>query len=415
MAFIDEMTVHVRAGRGGNGVVRWLHEKFKEFGGPSGGDGGRGAHVYVKAVRDTTQLARYKNIKEFNAPNGEAGGNNSKHGSNGDDMYINVPVGSVITNKSTKEVYKLNQEGEEIQILKGGNGGLGNERFKSSTNQTPEEWTPGKNGEEADFYIEVELIADAGLVGLPNAGKSSLLNALTKAQAKIGAYQFTTLEPNLGALYNYILADIPGLIEGASEGRGLGHKFLRHIKRTKMLFHCISLEHETAEEIQRVYKTIRKELEDYHPDMVLKKEVILLTKSDVYTPAVLTEKVAEIKKKIVEWKNKEVLTVSVYDIDSLKNLSDFLTKEFAENNKRELEALEISGGKTHDEMADEIGNFENDSAQKVAKAMKKMERKPRVVKPKKDVIKKGSKGGKASSRTSGKVDSKTAKSRTNKK
>ena len=407
MAFIDEMTVHVRAGRGGNGVVRWLHEKFKEFGGPSGGDGGRGAHVYVKAVRDTTQLARYKNIKEFNAQNGEAGGNNSKHGANGEDMYIDVPVGSVITNKSSKEVYKLNQEGETIQILKGGNGGLGNERFKSSTNQTPEEWTPGKNGEEADFYIEVELIADAGLVGLPNAGKSSLLNALTKAQAKIGAYQFTTLEPNLGALYNYILADIPGLIEGASEGRGLGHKFLRHIKRTKMLFHCISLEHETVDEIQSVYKTIRKELEDYHPDMVLKKEVILLTKSDVYTPTALAEKIAEIKKKIVEWKNKEVLTVSVYDIDSLKNLSDFLTKEFAENNKKELEELENLGGKTHDEVADEIGNFENDGAQKVAKAMKKMERKPRAIKPKKDVIKKGGKGSK--------TDGKVTKSRTNKK
>lgn len=397
MAFIDEMTVHVRAGRGGNGVVRWLHEKFKEFGGPSGGDGGRGAHVYVKAVRDTTQLARYKNIKEFNAPNGEAGGNNSKHGGNGEDMYIDLPVGSVITNKSTKEVYRLNQEGEKIQILKGGNGGLGNERFKSSTNQTPEEWTPGKNGEEADFYIEVELIADAGLIGLPNAGKSSLLNALTKAHAKIGAYQFTTLEPNLGALYDYVLADIPGLIEGASEGRGLGHKFLRHIKRTKMLFHCISLEHETVDEIQTVYKTIRKELEDYHPDMVLKKEVILLTKSDVHTPTALAEKVAEIKSTMKEWKGKDVLVVSVYDIDSLKQLSDFLTKEFAEANKKEQEEKEISDAKAEKDA--EIGNFDTAGVQKVAKAMKKIARKPRVVKPKKD----------------SKTNAGGAKSRTNKK
>ncbi len=406
MAFIDEMTVHVRAGRGGNGVVRWLHEKFKEFGGPSGGDGGRGAHVYVRAVRDTTLLARYKNVKEFNAPNGEAGGNNSKHGANGEDMHIDLPVGTVITNNFTKEVYKLDKEGQEIMILKGGNGGLGNERFKSSTNQTPEEWTPGKNGDEGEFYIEVELIADAGLIGLPNAGKTSLLNALTKAHAKVGAYQFTTLEPNLGALYNYVLADIPGLIEGASEGRGLGHKFLRHIKRTKMLFHCISLEHETAEEIAVVYKTIRKELEEYHPDMVGKKEVILLTKTDVCMPTELAGKVADAKKKIKEWKDKDVLTVSVYDIDSLKNLSDFLTKEFAENNAKEI-------ADTHDEDADVIGDFNDVGEQKAAKLAKKAARKPRLVaKPSKDA--KAKKGGKRASAKDAK-DANAAKSRTNKK
>jgi GTP-binding protein len=400
MAFIDEMTVHVRAGRGGNGVVRWLHEKFKEFGGPSGGDGGRGAHVYVRAVRDTTLLARYKNVKEFNAPNGEAGANNSKHGANGDDMYIDLPVGSVITNKFTKEIYKLDKEGQEIKILKGGNGGLGNERFKSSTNQTPEEWTPGKNGEEAELYIEVELIADAGLIGLPNAGKSSLLNALTKAHAKVGAYQFTTLEPNLGALYNYVLADIPGLIEGASEGKGLGHKFLRHIKRTKMLFHCISLEHESADEISAVYKTIRKELEDYHPDMVDKKEVILLTKSDVYTPTLLAEKVANIKSSIKEWKQKDVLVVSVYDIDSLKKLTDFLTKEFAENNRKEEEEKEKNDAAVAG--ADMIGNFKDKATSGNKNGNKEKTRKKRVVR-------------RTGANKRDKPDVKSAKSRTNKK
>lgn len=333
MAFIDEISVHIRAGRGGNGVVRWLHEKFKEFGGPSGGDGGRGGHVFVRGLRDTLLLVRYKNTKEFNAENGQPGGGNSKHGANGEDLYIDLPVGSVIKNLSTDEVYRLDQEGQTIQILKGGNGGLGNEHFKGSTNQRPEEWTPGKNGEEAPFYIEVELIADAGLIGLPNAGKSSLLNALTKADVKVGAYQFTTLEPNLGSLYGYILADIPGLIEGASEGKGLGHKFLRHIRRTKTLIHCISLEHQTTEEIASAYRTIRKELETYDPEMANKEELILLTKTDLVHPDELATRVADIKSAMPEWKGKEVHAISIYDIEALKVLSDFLTKNIPKMEK----------------------------------------------------------------------------------
>ncbi len=327
MAFIDEMTVHIRAGRGGNGVVRWLHEKFKEFGGPAGGDGGRGGHVYIKGIRNTQLLARYKNIKEFNAENGEPGANNSKHGANGDDLYIELPVGSVVTNKSSGEVYRLDEDGQEIQILKGGNGGLGNERFKSSTNQTPEEWTPGKNGEEADFYVEVELIADAGLIGLPNAGKSSLLNALTKADVKVGGYEFTTLEPNLGALYGYILADIPGLIEGASDGKGLGHTFLRHIRRTRVLLHCVSLEGD-IDAIKNSYETIRNELASYDLEMTKKREIVILTKSDTVLPEELKEKISAIKKTLGS--KKEFLIVSVYDIDSIKQLNDTLTKELAD-------------------------------------------------------------------------------------
>lgn len=333
MAFIDEMTVHIKAGRGGNGVVRWLHEKFKEFGGPAGGDGGRGGNVYIRGFRDTMLLARYKNIREFSAKDGVPGGSNSKHGANGEDLYIDLPVGSVVTNKSTKDIFRLDEEGQVIQILKGGNGGMGNERFKGPTNQTPEEWTPGKNGEEADFYIEVELIADAGLIGLPNAGKSSLLNALTKADVKVGAYQFTTLEPNLGALFGKILADIPGLIEGASEGKGLGHKFLRHIRRTKVLIHCISLEHGDADAIFDAYKTVRDELESYDHEMATKKEIILLTKTDTVDPSELKKRIADISKKFKKEKvlvnhdksAKEILVVSAYDVDSLKKLSEYIS------------------------------------------------------------------------------------------
>lgn len=223
MAFVDEMRIHMRAGNGGRGIVSWLHEKGKEYGGPAGGDGGNGGNVYVKAVRDIGILAKYRHEKEFSAEKGENGKSKSMHGRNGDDCEILLPVGSVVTNLSTKKTVELLVEGERVLLLNGGRGGYGNEHFKGSKNIRPYEWTPGKPGEEADFFIELRLVADAGLIGLPNAGKSSLLNELTNATAKIGNYQFTTLEPNLGDFYGYILADIPGLIEGASEGKGLGH------------------------------------------------------------------------------------------------------------------------------------------------------------------------------------------------
>jgi GTP-binding protein len=213
MKLVDELRVHIRAGRGGNGVERWLHERGKEFMGPAGGDGGRGGDVFVRGVSDINILAKYKNTKEFVAEDGDAGSRNSRHGANGADLIIDLPVGSIITNLSDKKKFQLLSAGELIKILSGGNGGFGNEHFKGSTNQKPKEWTPGKNGDEADFTIELELIADAGLIGLPNAGKSSLVNELTNAMSKVGSYQFTTLDPALGDLYGFILADIPGLIK----------------------------------------------------------------------------------------------------------------------------------------------------------------------------------------------------------
>ena len=318
MAFIDELKVHIKAGTGGDGVVRWLHQKGVEFAGPSGGNGGKGGDVYIRAIRDIGILFKYKNTKEFAAQNGDAGAKKSMHGANGKDLIIELPIGSVVTNLETREKFNLIEDGKTIKILNGGKGGLGNEYFKSSTHQSPENQTDGKRGEEADFDIELELVADAGLIGLPNAGKSSLINVLTNSKSKIGAYQFTTLEPYLGDMHGYILADIPGLIEGASEGRGLGHKFLRHIKRTKILLHCLSLENE---DVVKAYKIIRNELKEYSEDLAEKKEVVILTKTDM-----IDEKTKDIAVKKIAKLNKDVLSVTVLDDDSIKKLKDNLIK-----------------------------------------------------------------------------------------
>jgi GTP-binding protein len=331
MAFIDEMKIYAEAGRGGDGVVRWRQEKFVPKGGPSGGDAGRGGDFYILAVRDIHILAKYKAKKEFKAGRGEDGGKKSLHGKNGEDFILELPIGSIVTNLDTDETWQLSEEGQKILILKGGYGGFGNEHFKSSTNTTPKESRQGAEGEKGNFKIELEIFADIGLIGLPNAGKTSLLNTLTNAEAKVGDYAFTTLDPNLGDFYGYIIADIPGLIEGASEGKGLGVKFLRHIKRTKMLAHLVSFENlsQGSTGMIKVYKEIRKELEKYDKKLNLgvdglssKKEIILLTKSD----AVEDPKIIEREKNKFEKINKNVFVISLFDDKMIKKFSDSLAK-----------------------------------------------------------------------------------------
>lgn len=315
MAFVDDITIEAKAGKGGDGVVRWLHLKGKEYSGPAGGNGGDGGDVYVRGVRDVMLLARYRGEKKFFADNGVDGENQNKAGKNGDDLVIDVPVGSLVRNTSTAEVFEVTKEGEQILILKGGRGGAGNAVFKSSVNRSPEESTPGQRGEEAQLAIELRLIADAGLVGLPNAGKTSLLNALTRADGKVGNYAFTTLDPNLGVLYGHVLADIPGLIEGASEGKGLGMKFLRHVSRTKLLVHCVSLESENP---LHDYEVVRKELESYESGALIgKPEMVVLTKSD-------SRDSFEIQRISDDFRRAGVVTqiVSVLDDAQLKVLGD---------------------------------------------------------------------------------------------
>jgi GTPase len=318
MALVDRITIRASAGRGGDGVVRWLHLKGKEKGGPSGGDGGRGGDVVFRAMRDLGILARYKGRSEFRAEHGEPGGNNNMHGKDGEAVVIELPLGSVVTNTDSGASFELVDDLAEVVVLRGGQGGYGNTHFKSSTNQNPFDSRPGLPGESAAFLIELKIIADAGFVGLPNAGKSSLLNALTAARAKIGDYPFTTLEPNLGVLFKYVLADIPGLIEGAHEGKGLGHDFLRHISRTRVLIHCVS---GASEDPLSDYQEVRKELSAHGDQLEEKPELILVTKRD----AISAERYAEIETRFGE-AGKAVLPVSILDDALLKGASDAIVQ-----------------------------------------------------------------------------------------
>ncbi|KND50737.1 MAG: Obg family GTPase CgtA [Parcubacteria bacterium C7867-001] len=321
MAFVDEVTITAHAGKGGNGVIRWLRQKETAKGGPVGGDGGRGGDVVLEGVRDLAALATYRFDKRFRAENGEAGGPNNKHGADGEPATLKVPVGTVATLENG-ETFELLAEGDRIVAFKGGIGGFGNAHYKGSTNQNPFQQTDGRVGEGGDIHLTLKIIAEAGFIGFPNAGKSSLLNALTRARSKVASYEFTTLDPHLGDFYGHLLADIPGLIEGASDGRGLGSKFLRHVERTGFLVHLVSSE---QEDVVAAYRAIRKELEAFGHGLPEKKELVVLSKVDVLTPEEQKEKLEALTKEA----GKEVVPLSVIDDVLMKSFSDRLAQSLA--------------------------------------------------------------------------------------
>lgn len=315
---IDEVQILVQAGNGGDGCVAFRREKFIPKGGPWGGDGGRGGDVYLRSVDDIGILRRYRNQKTWICASGQKGSSARKHGRDGKDLILLVPMGTTATNLNVQKIYDFASSEELVLIAKGGKGGRGNVHFASSTNQAPRYAEKGQIGERVDLQLELKLIADIGLIGFPNTGKSSLLNELTSSSAKVGDYNFTTLSPNLGSMDGMILADIPGLIEGASYGKGLGFNFLRHIARTKVLAHCISV---NSPDVKKDYLLVRKELGLYDKTLLDKKEIIILTKTDLIDEKIIKGKIKKLQKL-----NKTVWPVSIYDWEKFKNFRSYLIK-----------------------------------------------------------------------------------------
>ena len=311
---IDEVEIEIKAGHGGKGAVAF-NKNMKSLG-PVGGSGGRGGSVYAEGVSDLTALRQFRFKKVFSAGDGRDGRGQFRDGYNAGDFVLKLPIGTVAHNLTSGREINFEKIGERILLAAGGRGGKGNFQFRSSTNTTPKQAQPGLPGEHFAFRLELKFIADIGLVGLPNVGKSSWLNELTNAKSKVANYPFTTLEPNLGAYYELILADIPGLIEGSSSGRGLGIKFLRHIERTHILFHLISAE--SADPLKD-YEIIRRELGAWNTELLKKPERLFLTKSDLATPAEINKKLSALKKI-----DRRVVAISVNDPKSLKRVEKIL-------------------------------------------------------------------------------------------
>ena len=327
---IDDLTIRVQAGKGGDGIIAF--NKNKGSLGPTGGRGGNGGNILFTAVSDLGALNALRNQKVFKAEDGKNGRHQLNDGTAGEDLIIKVPVGTVIHNLTNGSDHELVKVGEELLSAKGGHGGKGNFLFRGPHNTSPKRFQEGLLGEQFNFHLELKMIADVGIIGLPNVGKSSLLNELTKAKSKIANYHFTTLEPHLGAYYDLIRADIPGLIEGASEGKGLGIKFLRHIERTRVLFHLVSAE---SEDPVKDYKAVRKELGAYNPrtqraeqsshdgneSMLEKDEYLFLSKIDMADSTTIKNKLAKLKKL-----NKTASILSIHDLDSITSVQKILNK-----------------------------------------------------------------------------------------
>lgn len=308
MKFVDEALIDVAAGDGGNGCVAFRHEKFKEFGGPSGGDGGRGGHVFVVADSNLNTLIDFRYTRRHAAGRGQHGMGSDRFGAAGADVTIKVPVGTIITDVETGSVRaELLAPDEPVLLAKGGDGGLGNLRFKSSVNRAPRQRTLGKPGERFQLKLELKVLADVGLLGFPNAGKSTFIAAVTNARPKVADYPFTTLHPNLGVVrdgvnHGFVIADIPGLIEGASEGAGLGHQFLRHLQRTRLLLHIVDAVplSDDVDPVQQA-RLLASELKKYDPDLFAKPRWLVLNKVDLLDPAARQQRIDEIVRRL-RWK-----------------------------------------------------------------------------------------------------------------
>ncbi len=314
MQFIDEVKISLRSGNGGAGSRSFRREKFIPRGGPDGGDGGRGGSVVLECTKDLNTLIDYRFQQHFTAKNGVSGKGGNKSGTSGDDLVLRVPLGTQIFNEDESELlYDLMEEGEKFIILKGGKGGLGNTNFKNSVNQAPTYAQSGEAGEQLWVRLKLKLLSDAGLLGMPNAGKSTFLAATTRAKPKIADYPFTTLKPQLGVVYvdqqEFVLADIPGLIKGASEGRGLGDRFLKHVERCGVLLHLVD---GTADDVVDNYRVIRAELAGYSPELLEKAEVVALSKIDLVGAEELKKKITKLKSFLKKsgQKNPKLFTIS---------------------------------------------------------------------------------------------------------